>query len=230
MDRIVFAKNPWPKGHAIKELRWSGRIEPEGAERGLWFDLHLQTEAYDAADRKKRGRGKDGDEEEELDDDWKSKVVWNNYGRCTLSSTQWDGDGFRVATEKKPLDFSKLAKTPFRVDFNRKNIGEDGPHAFGLYLLGHDSVANHVIHFARRRGPAAYSLVWEGRIALSYAGRTKLEHRFSVTAAEVRFDGFYAPKGTSTKGALELLEPFVTDVSKYTARRRAGRVLLTSSQ
>lgn len=214
-ERIFFAKNPWPKGHAVAKSRWSGRLD----EGELWFDLHLESAEYDADDR----RQDDGDEE--LDDAWKAKIVWNNYHHCTISSTKWDGEGFRVATRKRPLTFNALAKTPFRVDVGRKGeaLQGDDPRAFDIYLLGHDSVANHTIRFSKRKG-STYTLAWDGRLALTYAGSTTLKHRF-FASARVDFEGFAAPKGMKPPEARELFEPLVTDPDAWTTTRRAGSVV-----
>src|SRR5438270_12064841 len=95
LGKIVFAKNPWPKGHALKEVRWAGRIDPK---TGVWFDLHMQTADYDANDKED-----EEDEDEDVESDWDSKSVWNNYHRCTLSSLHWgQHSGFLVGTKKEP--------------------------------------------------------------------------------------------------------------------------------
>jgi len=47
MNRIYFKDNPWPNGHSIKEFEWEARLEPDS---GIWFDLHLKSEDYDADD------------------------------------------------------------------------------------------------------------------------------------------------------------------------------------
>ena len=77
LGRIAFAKNPWPKGHRIAELVWTGRVESDS----VWFDLHLVSANYDEGDKPS-----DEDEDEETDDDWRAKGCWTNYGRCTMSS------------------------------------------------------------------------------------------------------------------------------------------------
>lgn len=111
---------------------------------------HLKTAEYSEGDK-----SRDDDEEEDLDDDWRAKVVWNNYHRCSLSSVKWPGEatGVRVGTERRPLDFAALSKKPLRAD--RVPAKGDGKPAFHIYLLGHDAVADHTIAFTKKRGAFA---------------------------------------------------------------------------
>src|SRR5262245_65251611 len=85
--RIYFPGNPWPGGHAVIACTWTARVE---RGTGIWFDLDLETEDYDAADE---ASADDDSDEDAAESDWESKVVWNNYGSCILSSTRWPGDG-----------------------------------------------------------------------------------------------------------------------------------------
>jgi len=59
--------------------------------------------------------------------------------------------------------------------------------AFHIYLLGHDSVANHRITFQRIAGSDCFDIVWTGDIALTYAGDDDLDHRFEARIANVPF-------------------------------------------
>lgn len=72
-NRIFFTDNPWPAGHAVENLVWDGRLEPDGT---LWFDLHLETADYDADDREEPDDQEEEDEEDE--GAWTSKTVWTN--------------------------------------------------------------------------------------------------------------------------------------------------------
>ncbi len=175
--RIVFPGNPWPEGHPIEEFEWTARIE--GGD--LWFDLHLRSADYDS------GREIDVDEDEVEDDkdsDWEAPIVWNNYHRCTLSSTFWGEEGgFRMC----PLDaFSPawLDGRGFEVDPQDGTVDDDD-RAFHIYLLGHDSVANHRIAFRRSGDGERFDIVWAGDIALTYGGNDALEHRFEAVIRNV---------------------------------------------
>lgn len=192
-SRIWFPKNPWPAGHAIVKQQWSGRLD---AERGLVFDLHLESARYDA-ERK-------FEDVEDEDGDWNAPSVWTNYGRCSLSSTKWNHAGFVVGTAKKPFDWSALDGTTFRVDKAKDELPED-PRAFGIYLTGHDAVADHSIAFTKTARTWAVS--WKAKIALAYIGRTKLEHRMKAELQKLTFEGFVVAKGAKPAS----FETLVTD-------------------
>jgi hypothetical protein len=188
VGRIVFAGNPWPRGHRIRRFVWSAHLDPA---TGLWFDLHLVSAPYDEGDR-----GARADEEDDDDGDWRSKIVWTNYDSAIISSTEWDGRGFLVATERRPLAFTKLAGRTFRVPAR---------DAFGIYLLGHDAAAKHEITFGRD------SIEWSGRIALAYVGQTTFRHRFTARIPHARFAGVRRPAELDAKEARALLDRLVPD-------------------
>lgn len=210
--RITFPGNPWPKGHAIAEAAWTAELTLEG----LRFHLHLVSANYDAGDRKGE------DEDEELDSDWKSKVVWTNYHRCSLSSTKWGNAGFLVATPGKPIDIEKLAGVTFRVDpIKRASIPEDvelDELAFNIYLLGHDSVMDHTIAFTRRRGPSTYDVSWKARIALTYTGNMKLKHSLVATLPKLTLGKIAIASEVDVKRSRELLASVLVGAERYARR------------
>jgi len=214
-DRIKFLGNPWPKGHAIQDFLWSARLE----RSGIWFDLHLQTTNYDAEDS-------DTDEEiddEELDEslcDWQSKSAWTNYHQCTLSSNYWDGTEFHVASKAQPLDFKTLSGHEFFVD--PLPIDFDRPRPFDIYLLGHDSAADHRIRFTQRSPANHFSIDWRGRIALSYIGSYEFRYEFEAHVESTEFKGIELPKGTQEQDAQQLLAPFVTNLDAFNLVVRGG--------
>lgn len=208
--RIWFAKNPWPKGHRVKAATWSGHLDADTGS--LYFDLDLQTDNYDA----------EGDAPEPRDEfagDWKQPSVWTNYGSCSLSSTKWDQSGFVVGTAKKPLDWKKLDGVSYRVDKATKTITEDHHEtaAFGIYLTGHDAVADHRIQFAR--AGRTWAIEWTAKIALAYIGSTDLKHRLACELGGMTFDGFAIPKGLAPKAAKALCDAAVADPAKWTLAR-----------
>jgi hypothetical protein len=209
--RIWFPGNPWPKGHAIKKAVWSGRLEPGGE---LSFDFDIHSASYDAGDRRS------ADDEEDLDaTDWKSRIVWTNYGSCSLSSTKWDHAGIAVGTAKKPLDWKKLDGTTLRVDRAKKTLPADREGAaFGIYLMGHDGVADHAIRFARTG--KTWSIDWKAKIALEYVGDRALDHRMKLALSGMTFDGFAIPKGMTPKAARALFDAAVSDPAKWTIAKR----------
>lgn len=204
--RIWFAKNPWPRGHRIAKMLWSGRLD----DRGLWFDLHLESAYYDedAPGRPARPNV--------VDYDWADGVVWDNYGRCTLSSTKWFRGGFLVGTAAEPLDWARLRERTFRVD--PLPVGK--PH-FHIYLLGHDRVADHRIRFAPSRGRARID--WSARIALGHEGKARFNYKLIARTRPVPFRGFEVVPGLPPDVAADLLRVFAVDASHY---RRRGDVFL----
>lgn len=214
LGRIWFAKNPWPKGHAIKAATWSGRLDPE---RGLVFDLHLESADYYA---------EVDVESDDLDaPSWDAPAVWGNYHSCSLSSTMWQHRGFVVGTSKKPLAWSALSDHTFRVDPAKSELPEGMrlvherlAQAFGIYLLGHDAVADHRITFTRAK--AAWSLDWTAKIALAYVGHTALRHRMRAEIRGLAFRGFDIPKGMTAKDAEALFATLVTDPKRWTIEKR----------
>jgi hypothetical protein len=147
--RVWFADNPWPAGHAIVEFGWTGRIDGDGR---LWFDLRLRTEDYDVVEASAAGAG-----------DWGSPVVWRNYHRATI----------------EPYRMDSLRADPFRLTAPHTLTADPVPveePAFAIYLLGHDSVADHTLTFTPT--PRGHTVVWTGAIALTYAGEEEYRHRF----------------------------------------------------
>lgn len=174
-DRIHFTGNPWPEGHAIEQFRWTASVK----NNQVWFDLHLRSEDYDAQ------REIDEPEDEEIDSpsDWEAPIVWNNYHRCTLSSTNWgSGGGFAVCALS---DFS-LA----RIDGLEASVDEPLPedmedNVFHIYLLGHDAAAHHRIRFDRIAGTDRFNIAWTGKIALAYAGDHEYKYDFAAHLYDV---------------------------------------------
>jgi hypothetical protein len=184
-DRIHFPGNPWPEGHALTEFAWTVRV----VDGVVWCDLHLRSADYYA----ERDIELDEDEDEDEDDhdsSWEAPGVWGNYHRCTLSSTFWDNDrGFPLCAIE---DFTPawLDGRTFEVDTITNGTLEGvelDDLAFHVYLLGHDSVANHRITFHRIGDSDRFDIAWTGDIALTYAGDDDLAHRFEARISAVPF-------------------------------------------
>ena len=201
--------NPWAEGHAIQNFSWSARLE----RSGLWFDLHLQSADYNAED----SNAEDSATEEDFDtsqSDWQSKIVWNNYHRCTLSSTRWDGTGFQVGSKAQPLNFDALSEQEFVVDPLPVDFDQTRP--FNIYLLGHDTAADHRIRFSQQSTPTHFSVDRRSRIASSYAGSDQFHYEFEAHVDSTKFEGIQLPNGTRVQDAKTLLAPFVTNLDAFT--------------
>lgn len=174
-NRIHFAGNPWPEGHPVKEFRWTASAR----NNEVWFDLHLRSEDYDAE------REIDEPEDEDIDhpSDWDAPGVWNNYHRCTLSSTAWgDGGGFAVCA-LPDFSLARLDGLEVSIDLPPPDDMED--NVFHIYLLGHDAAAQHRIRFDRIAGTDRFHITWTGKIALAYTGDYEYRYDFSAQLHDV---------------------------------------------
>jgi hypothetical protein len=208
---IVFPGSPWPEGHALEEVVWCGHLD----DRGLWFDFHMRSVSYP------RSRG---DEDEEVDSDWRAPSVWQNYGRCTLSTLQWPGvfTGIRVGDAERPFDMSRLSRVcaeplPARATMHHL----DGPdRSVGLYLFAHGTAADHDLRFTRRG--KAFDLIWRARIAHAFgkpepkAFASPFSNSLELRASGLRFGGFQVAERLPIDVAKDLIQIFTTDAGVYT--------------
>ncbi|TXK70622.1 hypothetical protein [Paenibacillus sp. N3.4] len=190
---------------------WSGHIN----EDGLWFDLYLESADYDEENNELDSQ------DDEAVSDWQAKIVWNNYHSCTLSSTYWEeASGFQVGKELNQFGIRQLGSKEYNVDPLSK-YDFDNP-SFNIYLLGHDSVAEHRIHFSEKE-LKQFDIKWDGKIALTYAGQYEFLHSFEANLLNVSFQGFDIPEEVSDKRALELLEIFTVESEIYTISKINGQ-------
>ena len=240
--RIHFAGNPWPQGHRVVSCTFNASIHPAvGAYAsvypnfgpGLMLEFVLTTAEYDEDDEDDQESENDPPNQDGQSDsdqpDWTSKIVWNNYHCCTIGPSQSSQvPGIRVADGSTPFAFD-LPEYRFAVDMlpiDWQNFHETS--AFGIYLLGHDSVANHHIHLHSRQPDGSYTLDWTGKIALTYAGHENFAHDFSAHVTGVRFDSlmlFYFDAGRAKEyfdieldpalSAWDYIAPFVVDPDNF---------------
>ncbi|WP_129055767.1 MULTISPECIES: hypothetical protein [unclassified Chryseobacterium] len=146
-SKIYFIDNPYPNGHRIETFIWSGRIDEYGF---IWFDFHLKTENYYANDDE---NDEDEEKEDETLSDWDSKIVWGNYHACTLSSNYWgEQRGIRISKPGEKLNFDAVVQNNlFSNDLPTEHHFDDDDLAFNIYLLGHDSCADHQISFQKQK-------------------------------------------------------------------------------
>ncbi|MGG3889713.1 hypothetical protein [Metabacillus fastidiosus] len=225
MDRIYFWDNPWPNGHPIINFEWSAHFKYKGGdesagEMGLYFDLHLET-----ADYYKEDDEDEDDDNDEAESDWKSKIVWNNYHSCTLSSTEWDNKGFLVGSDKMPFNPETLDGKEFIIDFLSKDEQEDldlDLTAFDIYLLGHDAAAFHTIKFTEIEG-STYQIDWKGKLALAYVADYEFRYDFHTFISSASFKGISIPDELTDDKAYELLERFISKPSLFELQNDNGK-------
>jgi hypothetical protein len=204
-NRIYFTGSPYPNGHLIKEFKWSGRIDNDDQ---LWFDFHLKTEDYDTDNNHLPSA------DEETASNWHSKVVWNNYNSCILSSTYWgDHQGILLDTTNVPFSFQELISKGLVADKLPLEDDDYDNLAFSIYLLGHDSCAGHRFVFSKTTD--GMDLEWSGKIALTYAGENEFNHDFKIVVQNVIFDGFHYPKEWSQEEALEAFDNKIASLESY---------------
>ncbi len=182
--RIFFPGNPWPNGHRVASFRWGAILHPR---RGLALEFELTSADY-YDDDGTHIVPRDREDEELAKSDWQSKIAWNNFHACTIGPSMSSlTPGIAVSDGRAPFDFDRPAYAftadPLPVDmatFFETN-------AFGIYLLGHDAVADHRIAM-KRSADGSYAVDWTGRIALAYVGEHDFKYSFNARVAGVRFE------------------------------------------
>jgi len=219
--RIWFPGNPWPDGHRVTEFAWNGRLDGSGR---LWFDLSLSTAFYYEDD----DPAVDDDEpdEDEDGDDFGSRIVWGNYHACSISSVTWeDATGLVASTPERPFRFADpgaqvLTADPLPIE------DLDAEPAFHIYLLGHDSVADHRVEFVR--GAAGdFQVGWDGRIALSYSGDEEFRYAFRARIGDVRLGHVVLPSEMPLSEARGHLARLVDVPEWFVPAEVDGRRVLT---
>ena len=135
--------------------------------------MHLKSADYYAE------RDIEDDESAEYPSDWAAPIVWGNYHSCTLSSTYWGNDGFRVCA-KADYTPELLDGLELTVDPEPEALEDFEDLAFHIYLLGHDAVAKHKIRFDRIGETSQFRITWSGNIAQAYVGDYEFKHEFSL--------------------------------------------------
>jgi hypothetical protein len=206
-NRIYFLGNPYPKGHALEEFLWNGRIDED---ESMWFDFHLTTDPYHVDNDEEYN-----EEEDALLSTWESKGMWGAYGQCTLSSSRWGLEGIQINRTAAKAVFNDfiteplLAHTlPLGPDFDCNEV------AFGIYLIGHDSCANHRIKVTET-GKNKFDIEWSGKIALHYTGESEYKYDFSIHLPNTEFDGFHYPKSWSLEKATNFFKSNFEDFEEY---------------
>jgi hypothetical protein len=208
--RIWFPGNPWPDGHRIAKFHWKGWLSPQD---GAGFGLSLKTATYDEDDRAELDYGEESPDDEERYPFGGFKGTWMNYSSASIDAMQ----GFVAGTPDEPLDFGRLAEREFHVDplDQVADYEDDDEYAFHVYLLGHDSVADHRIRFPVRHAPSRFDVEWTGRVALTYIGDDEFRYEFRAQVPAAGFTGFTLPRDLDDDDAQALLARCVRDADAF---------------
>jgi hypothetical protein len=234
--RIYFPGNPWPAGHRVVSCELIAAINPcfglyidEAAYKGpaLTLAIELKTADYDEDDPSDRdGIG---------NDDWSSKIAWNNYGSCWIGESQSSGTpGFVVSDGQLPFSFDR---DEYRFLVDLLPVDWDtfmSTRAMDVFLLGHDAVADHNIRLHSRQADGSYTLDWRGQIARAYVMDDQFKYTFSAHVTGVRFREirlwyFHKERAMAYLGLdfdpatttpRDYLAPFVTNPDAFTFEER----------
>jgi len=216
-SRIFFRGNPWKEGHKIKEFQWIARLEPD---QGIFMDFHLKSDDYYAE------KDFEIDDDEEFTSDWEAHVAWSNYHSCTMSSNNWHLGGILWATAQQATDFNLQGKSlyadPLPIDLEK---GDYEDLAFHIYLLGHDTCADHRIHFLRKKDDGSFDIKWTGKIALTYVGNTNFEHEFEAKIFSAKFEGIEVPKEMSNADVEKYMKAYLSNPGDFKFDRKKNRIL-----
>ena len=208
-NRIFFTEgNPWPEGHAIKHCYLDARLY-EGPL--LQLTIHLETKDY-----------RENDDGEFLDNNregnWESKVAWNNYHSCNI-----DGVILR-ATLDNPVSIDSLESSAHVVDQLPDAIDKfmEDELEFSIYLLGHDSVADHRIEFGTS-SESGLPMKWTGRIALSYSGEYDFDYAFALETTLKSLERVWYPEDWDDAKAEKTLASLLKEADQFLIRTVDGR-------
>ena len=148
------------------------------------MDLHLESDNYDEEEEYKD----DLDEIDDISEENAEKQLWINYDHAIISSTYWNNKGIKIDNDAQ-LDFNQLNKKTFEIDPLPVNLDESENLAFGISMLGNDTVAQHEITFLVTEEFGVFDIKWKGKIANTYLGETDFDYDFYVYMKNIKFNG-----------------------------------------
>lgn len=229
--RIWFPRNPWPGGHALKDIWFWGALsnrDYRGVQKGVFLQLDIESvNYYDETPESELAAMHEAEErvykQRKTIDDWRAIGAWSNYHRCHIRTNA----PYELGTEARPFSLNDLDGFHWRPDqVNNPESNTDiffDEQAFHCYILGHDAVACHSIKIVRASGAAhnVFDIDWDGRVALAYVGDYAYRHTFKVQMRNVPFVGFRCGHHTEIAKQLpkELRRKQVADTAWYNLTR-----------
>ena len=197
-NKIYISNSPFTNGHKIVDFVWSARLDEDFE---LWMDFHLETDKYDEEEEYKD----DLDEIDDISEENAEKQLWINYDHCTISSTFWNNKGIKIENFKD-LDFNNLNNKTILVDELPVNLENTKDLAFGISMLGNDTIANHEITFIDTKEVGVFDIKWKGKIANTYLGETDFDYDFYVYMKNIRFAGIKINPSLEKKQVVEFFK------------------------
>ncbi|SFN59795.1 hypothetical protein SAMN05421738_11628 [Algoriella xinjiangensis] len=180
-NKIYFSNSPFANGHKVIDFVWSARLDKKF---NLWMDFHLETDKYDEEEEYKDAL----DEIDDISQENAERSLWINYDHCIISSTYWHNKGIKIENDSK-LDFADLNQKTFEVDPIPVDFDHEEELAFGISMLGNDTVAQHEITFLDSEEFGVFDIKWKGKIANTYLGETEFNYDFYVYMKNIKFNG-----------------------------------------
>lgn len=197
-NKIYISNSPFTNGHKIVDFVWNAHLD-ENFE--LWMDFHLETDKYDEEEEYKD----DLDEIDDISEENAEKQLWINYDHCTISSTFWNNKGIKIEHPNE-LDFSYLNNKTIMVDKLPVDLEKTEDLAFGISMLGNDTVAQHEITFIDTSEIGIFDIKWKGKIANTYLGETDFDYDFYVYMKNIRFAGIKVHQSLEKKQVEEFFK------------------------
>ncbi len=180
-NKIYFSNSPFINGHKVIDFVWSARLDHNFE---LWMDLHLETDNYDEEEEYKD----DLDEIDDISEENAEKQLWINYDHCIISSTYWQNKGIKIENIHQ-LDFNDLNTKTYEIDALPVDLEKPENLAFGISMLGNDTVAQHEITFLDTEDFGVFDIKWKGKIANTYLGENEFDYDFYVYMKNIKFAG-----------------------------------------
>ncbi|WP_313386299.1 hypothetical protein [Chishuiella sp.] len=180
-NKIYISNSPFINGHKIVDFVWNAHLDEN---LDLWMDLHLESDRYDEEEEYK-------DDLEEIDDiseENAEKQLWINYDHCIISSTYWNNKGIKI-NEIDNFDFKSINNKVFIVDPLPIDFDDTEKLAFGISMLGNDTLAQNEITFLDTSEFGVFDIKWKGKVANTYLGEKEFDYEFYVYMKNIRFEG-----------------------------------------
>ena len=197
-NKIYFSNSPFINGHKVRDFVWSARLDQNFE---LWMDLHLETDNYDEEEEYKD----DLDEIDDISEENAEKQLWINYDHCIISSTYWHNKGIKIANVEQ-LDFIDLNKKTYEIDQLPVDLEKPEDLAFGIYMLGNDTVAQHEITFLDTDDFGIFDIKWKGKVANTYLGENEFDYDFYVYMKNIKFNGIKIDQSLERDKVIEFFQ------------------------